>query len=56
MMLFVFGLAALVLAVDKVRNEHRMTAMYERQAAALERIDVNLEHIDVHLKAKVTRP
>jgi hypothetical protein len=32
------ALAALMLGLDKVRNEHRMTEMYERQAVALERI------------------
>jgi hypothetical protein len=31
------ALAALMLGLDKVRNEHRMTEMYERQAVALER-------------------
>jgi Arc/MetJ family transcription regulator len=31
-----FGLAALALGLDKVKNEHRMTEMYERQAVALE--------------------
>jgi hypothetical protein len=32
------GLAALLLGLDKVKNEHRMTEMYLRQAVALERI------------------
>jgi hypothetical protein len=32
------ALAALMLGLDKVRNEHRMTEMYERQAVALESI------------------
>lgn len=38
-----FALAFLALAVDKIHNEHRMTAMYERQAVALERIEDALE-------------
>jgi hypothetical protein len=38
MIITTFGLAALLLGLDKVRNEHRMTEMYERQAVALEKI------------------
>jgi hypothetical protein len=38
MAIVTMGLAALLLGLDKVRNEHRMTEMYERQAVALERI------------------
>lgn len=37
-LLAVLGAAALLLGLDKVRNEHRMTEMYERQAVALEKL------------------
>lgn len=45
-------IAALILGIDKVLNEHKMTKAYERQAVALERLAAATEALAILQAAK----